>query len=61
MMQYVYCMQFPTKYAKYMKIKSTCILYHLYHLLSLLQPFPTKVCHVLMTLRLVMGVQMISS
>ena len=44
-MQFVYHMQFPTKYIKYMKMKSNSILYHLYHLLPLLQPYPTKVCH----------------
>ena len=42
-------------------MKSNCILCQLYHLLSLLQPFPTKVCHVLMTLMLVMDVQIMSS
>ena len=38
MMQFVYRMQFPAKYTKYAEMKSNCILYHLYCLLSLLQP-----------------------
>ena len=61
MMQFVYCMRFPAKYAK---MKSNCILYclyHLYHLLPLLQPSPAKVCHVPITLILVMDVRIMSS
>ena len=36
MVQFLYHIQFPAKYTKYAKMKSNCILYRLYRLLSLL-------------------------
>ena len=48
-MQFVYCMQFPTICMKCIKMKNTSVILSQSHLLPLLQPFPPKVCQVPMT------------